>query len=857
MTSTPRGALRAACVLLLFHGALFAPYVVRGEHYVPVSFQAVPPWMPTSGDALEETQDFGGTDKLVFCWPNLVRWDRAVENGDYGALLWNPDIFCGTPFQATQDTHAFYPGNFIYRWFGVLDGFLWSALIHGWIASFLAWLALTRVTSSPAALIGAAVYGGSGWFLAHHDIIPFIHAATWIPLVVWGTDRATAGRGLVGIAPIAIGLALSFYGGMPQITIIGLLGAGLLSACRASDVAWRTGAAAATRGLARAGVGVMIGCLLAAPQLLPGLEMRRLSGRSEIPLEELRSGAAKPWELTGIVLPGVIDHAPDLNAMMRDYGDTEDGRAIRDAFLTDGRPFLPKHAAGLTGNGDAFMERAFYPGMIAVVLLLLALLARPDGKTLAGLLLLLLGFLVAYGTPLLDVVYRLPGFSFGSIRRLLFLAVMGMSLLAAIGFDRWRALPRTRRALVASGVVVAPLLIGLVAALWMPSALLDSVGATGTDDPQGPVVEQWFVAQIWPAAALAGGALLGALVLRTRHVALATGGLLVLLAADGAWLNQRTNPGQVAQTPQPTPIVQWLQERVPPALHADPDGASRFRVVRYKNPATDAAGTSDDLAPLQPNILMAFGIPDVQGYEGLVNHRIEDLMERVEAGSAVAHHLVRELRRPESLSSPLLDLLSVRYVLSPAAALPGCERVPELPEAWLLAERMAVHERKTALPRLQTPASIEVLDDDDAILARMASPTFDPRQVVLIERSDFREQEKYLGLPSDWKRSKEPPKVTLVAYDATRIVIDYDAEEAAPLLIADTWHRGWALDDGGLVRADHALRMVVVPEGRGTLTLGFRPPSLRVGLLAGGGGLTLLLLTLVFGPRIGRSRSEP
>ncbi len=235
MTGPPPLSLRrwslVSLVLLAFQVALYAPYLIKGELLIPMSPAEGPPWGPDPAHPVETAQDREGSDKLSFNYPNVRRWLRELDR-DPSALLWNPDNFCGISFLATQNTHVLYPLNVLFVVFGAEHGMLVSALVHGWIASLLAWLVLRRVAGDQGALIGAVVYGGSGWFLAHTDMIQYTHAAAWVPLLFIGADRAALQPGPKGPALLALGFLLGFLGGMPQITVLGLFAAGIACAWR-------------------------------------------------------------------------------------------------------------------------------------------------------------------------------------------------------------------------------------------------------------------------------------------------------------------------------------------------------------------------------------------------------------------------------------------------------------------------------------------------------------------------------------------------------------------------------------------------------------------------------------------------
>ena len=681
--------------------------------------------------------------------------------------------------------------------------------------------------------MGALVYGSSGWFLAHTDMIQFTHAATWVPLMFLGADTAALRRGPRGPALLAAAYVLSFLGGMPQITVLGLFAAGMACAWRLVVVSRADGLGVAARGCGRAFAGVILGVLLSAVQLLPTLEIRADSARARMPLAEMHALAGSKVELVEVVMPGVLGDATGMDGMLR--GEDGDGvQAFRQDLNASG--FHLSTATEVTGVGNGFPERVMYTGMIPLILAMTALLARPDGRTGLALLLGAVGGFAMMGTPLLDLLYNVPAFQFANPRRFVFLVVLGLSLAAALGTGR---LFHTRRAGRYLAVTAVPAV--LTGALWLmatmkPGVVVEALTGRGMDDVQSPWVARWLSMHSGRAFLLllaAAATVWMASRLRTRYAMTL---MLAVLAADLTWFNQRINPGQVAPGDlfPPTGIIQWLQEqRGDPAEAPRGDARGLSRVVRYKNPATDFPGTSGHVPPLAPNLNMLFEIPDLQGFEAITDRHVEELVELVEPGVTMQHHLLRELRTPQSLTSPILDLAGVRYVLSPAAQLPGCERAP-IPEALLMGEQMAVHLRPRALPRFQTPDRIQVVADEDAVKAVLSAADFDPRRTAVLLRQDA----DALGLKvtdadGSWRRDGEGAVTELVSYRPATVRVRYTASVDTPLLIADTFHPGWSAEIDGreepLVRADHAFRMVLLPAGEGTLRMTFMPRTLLVG----------------------------
>ncbi|MEE2713703.1 MAG: hypothetical protein VX913_13095, partial [Planctomycetota bacterium] len=96
-----------------------------------------------------------------------------------------------------------------------------------------------------------------------------------------------------------------------------------------------------------------------------------------------------------------------------------------------------------------------------------------------------------------------------------------------------------------------------------------------------------------------------------------------------------------------------------------------------------------------------------------------------------------------------------------------------------------------------------------------------------------------------WVRSGPPARIEVISYRPTRVSFRYEAAVPTAVLIADTFHPGWSVssgdDDLPLVRADHALRMLLLPAGRGTLHMTFMPHSLLIGAAISIAGLLAMM----------------
>ena len=212
-----------------------------------------------------------------------------------GALpWWTADLGIGYPLLAEGESAALYPFTWLVAAFtDPASGVTVSILLHYLISAAGLYLLARRLGRSRAgAALGALVWGLGGCNLAHLSHLPILSAAAWMPWMLWTTDGllsagASRRRTAWGVALAAVA-ALQVLAGHAQMTLL----------------AWLpTAAYALWRGWPRRGGGdsgeppgrdrrralgawavwggaMVLGAILAAPQLLPLLELSGFSQRA-------------------------------------------------------------------------------------------------------------------------------------------------------------------------------------------------------------------------------------------------------------------------------------------------------------------------------------------------------------------------------------------------------------------------------------------------------------------------------------------------------------------------------------------------------------------------------------------------
>jgi hypothetical protein len=383
-----------------------------------------------------------GVDSFLYFYPYKAYIAQALRLGRLP--LWNPYLFMGAPLLANMQAAVLYPLHWPLLWLPapkqvaasivmhvVLAG--WGMLLFGRRTLRLGWL---------GALTAAILFAFSGFVGAQAEHVNQLNVIAWLPLAF--LLLAAAARGRWRLAPtLGLGwvIALMVLAGHAQATYICLAGLGAYAlfdpTVQAQRTNWNTGsdergvqsavrapiwalvfkAAAAVRSylaacwrhLAAFGAALIIASLLSAAQLLPTLELSRLSVRAGgLSYREAASFSLQPWKLPFTLLP---PYGVDLSQVF----------------------------------GAAYSEYVAYVGLIGLGLAALGLLrswkSRSDsrffGLLAAGLFLGLGGY-----NPVYFVLYKLvPGFGlFRAPARWMLLYTFGVAVLGGIGMEQIAAI---------------------------------------------------------------------------------------------------------------------------------------------------------------------------------------------------------------------------------------------------------------------------------------------------------------------------------------------------------------------------------------------------------------------------------
>lgn len=212
--------------------------------------------------------------------------------------LWNPYQLCGKPLLATPAAGVFYPLNFVYLVFDVDTAIEISFLLHMLLGALgMFYLMRHFGVGTFAALCSAVTFVWSGWLIDNANQPVLFAGMMWMPLTALLLDRVLQGARLAWL-PLGLAVTCQVFNGATEIFVHVLYVGMSFAIVRLGALIWRGHRLVAFKrgGVVLASIGT--GVLLSAPQLLPSIELVRLSARAP---GALSWSEARQWSIPALL----------------------------------------------------------------------------------------------------------------------------------------------------------------------------------------------------------------------------------------------------------------------------------------------------------------------------------------------------------------------------------------------------------------------------------------------------------------------------------------------------------------------------------------------------------------------------
>jgi O-antigen/teichoic acid export membrane protein len=855
--------LGALSVLLVLPLILFWPVAVGGKTLIPADnlYQ----WEPYRTFAEQQGVTLPPHNELLsdLVLENVV-WKQFIVQSlqDREVPLWNPYLFAGVPFLAAGQHSALYPLSILYYVLPLPRAYGLFTVVQLWLAGALMYLfgRVLRMGRFPA-LISGITYQLSAFFLVSVVFTMIIAAAAWLPLLLAVIEimvRKQEEKGTGPFVPIvyvligAMALGVHVLAGHPEILVYTLMVMAYYGLIRLL-LLWRKVGSwkPALRLAAWLALMVGLGLGLGSVQLIPLIELVTRS---------FREGSVTYGDVVGWAYPMrqiFTFLVPDFygNPAHHGYWDL-----VSRQWVAVDRIFW-----GIKN----YVEAGSYVGILPLVLAVVAVLGtrRPsEGRRYVWIFaaLAVMSLLFVFGTPLYAILYYgLPGIKqLHSPFRWIFPYTLSIAVLAGFGvrgIGSGALAYRRRRSSIHSLLTWSVLLIGAAIVAAMVVVLI-------APDPFVPVAERFLVAVEKAQEAFSSGQMLLSyqwrnlmifgLMLLASGIVLLLGRrpvhlripqctnlrisvwqflTLIVVAVDlllfGWGFNPSADPAWLDFTP---PSIQFLKGR---ASEGEP-----WRLTTYQV----EGGTKT----LNANIPWFHNRQDVRGYDSIIPRQYVEYMRAIEGQGELLFNRIAPIYSVENLSSSLLDLLGVRYVMTEG-------EIPNPDFELVYDDEVRIYENTDVLPRAFALPTADVVSPDQ-LSERLQA--LNPRHVVLLDETTLADT-PYPIANTPW--SLQP--ATVVMHTPTVVFVDVDMPGPGWLVLGDSYFPGWKAyrsspndqipdakseptgeEELAIVRADGNFRAVRLEEGAHRVRFKYTPMSFKLGLYGSFMALVVMFLLALY-----------
>ncbi len=725
---------------------------------------------------------------------------------------WNPFSYCGEPLSGNITTAMFYPttmlsvvlGNALYG--RVPYSFLEFQVVgHVFFAGVGMYVLLRALNCAPAAaFLGGTVFQLGGFFASQTQHLGAVCGAAWLPWLALAVRYLAQRQNFAGVSATAAVLALIVLAGYPAIFLPAYVFGGVWMLCWAYPGNGPGGPGEPYRRLLqpmlRPSLLLLAACLLsaalAAVALLPAYEVARFSVATLRPRQQAIIGLY--WEsLTSLLVPNLFSQLRGQYWGVADY---------------------------------TFMY--LYQSLPALILALAGAALRPTRRLAVFWISAGFAFLWMFGAKFFvsEVIYMVfPGFVARGIYpdfvlayfSLVFAALAAFSL-DAVQKDELR--PDLKPWKAAAAVAVTAGIFGYAAVPAFSNAVTQQRIAAAAGSLQ-------YAAVILLACCLLLTRMNAAPPERRSRWAAALVALVLLdLVAVGSSTNLNTYPGnpekpeKVAGMETPEEVLRIIAQHAAGSAPAQAGSGEPYRVD-----TTDLGYTWQTMFPRRrvasANGMNAVLLLDYQRYRSTFsssNGRWFNL---------------------DDGTSPLLDLLNVRYVIGMREEIGGLNRVYR--------GFYKVFENPDALPRFYLVGqALPVKSVEEAVeLLKQRDP--DPRLAATVQGGPLPDLPWVPGAPS-------PGSVRVVHYSPNEIRLEAEASRPCLLIAAETYWPEWRAEVDGrpqpILRANAIQRGLYLPAGKHSIRMRLVPVRVYAGAAISLATLGLMLAGLLLFPRISRQR---
>lgn len=525
--------------------------------------------------------------------------------------IWDLFLFSGYPIVFDPQAMILYPLTLIFSSIGSWNGFVLSAYVLA--SSFTCGYVHTITRSKLAGLVSGLIYGMSGFMMAHLGHTTIIHAAAWVPLMLWAVEKLRFRFTSFWFIIFSCSVTLAILSGHPQILIYAL---GLCT-LYAGYHGWSLGQNR-WKYYGQYLTSVIIGLAMAFALLMPASEFISQTSRSQMSFDQFVSYALPPNQVLQLIFPFLFG-------------------GFKESFY--GISYFGQwNLAEITG----------YVGLLSLLLATVGILANFKRSVLwfwtgVG----IISFLLAMGniTPLAKMMYYVPIYNkFQAIGRHFLLVTFTVSVLSGLGIMAVQQQRVSRKQILlilfaGYGIMLAGVgVIALLSPTLKSYALLKGTEKIDFFPWSNPAI-------LIPLVNFISGSIVLLFWSRKNHSKIKQFLLLFVLFLDLGSFSW---------------FLDWKYGSPQKSILTTPVSSQRYETLIHNTHQRilPVHGVMGSLNEIPPNLSKLWGIPSASGYGSLILQRYIELLNMGVPDGGIRGFWA-------SIDNRSLDMMAVRYIFLP------------------------------------------------------------------------------------------------------------------------------------------------------------------------------------------------
>lgn len=694
--------------------------------------------------------------------------------------LWNPYNFSGTPHLAAIQSGTFYPFNILFLVLPFVLAWTIYIILQPILAGVFTYLFLREIKPSyKASIFGGIIFSFSSFLVVWMQYGNIIHAAIWLPLVLWLGLKNLNSPSLIKSILISLALSMSIFAGHFQIALYLYLFSFIFLSITAIKFYRKE---MFSKLLNLVAVYIFSG-IIGAIQILPSVEIFINSSRSNYTLDRLVEFLIPPYHLVTILFPDFFG-----NPVSRNY------------YLT-----------------GTYIERVSYFGIIPLFFIFYAFFNKKNYYFWFFISSAIAVFFITFDTFITRFLYSIyvPPIIASSVpTRIVFIFIFSLSAISAFGFDNFEKLKKTSTLLKSSLVFVA-IIVSVWIIVYLFPNIIPNYSAENIITTKRNLIIPTGIFLLFIVVAFFSKIFLNK---SKKNLALIVKGATIVFFAltifELYFFFQKFSPFSPKESIYPK------------------NSAMEF----IKNNQDEYRSWGYGGANIIANIQTFEKIYSTDGYDPFYIKRYGELMASTENGkvpsdikranAALSNGYGENNLKDNKYRQKMMNLIGIKYILhkkeidNHAFDKTFDENIYEL--VWN-ANGLQIYENKNVLSRAFVVTEFEVLKDDNEIISTIYDDNFDISKRIILEKNP----------PIESKTINNEWSADITSYGENEVEIKVNTNQRALLFLSDSYFPGWKAyinnAETEIYRADYAFRAVVVPSGESNVIFKYEPFSFEIG----------------------------